>query len=52
VEYKLTKDGIALRAALKALKSWARRGTLGYRSRRALVNQILLARIAEDCALI
>jgi len=23
VEYKLTKDGIALRAALKALKSWA-----------------------------
>jgi hypothetical protein len=25
---------------------------LGYRSRRALVNQILLARIAEDCALI
>jgi len=34
VEYKLTKDGIALRAALKALKSWPRRGTLGYRSRK------------------
>jgi len=47
VEYKLTKDGIALRAALKALSPGPRRGTLGYRQEGA-VNQILLARIAED----
>jgi DNA-binding HxlR family transcriptional regulator len=39
VEYKLTKDGMALRAALKALKSWAAsrdarlsvKGAAGYR---------------------